>query len=84
MDHLPNKNIAYLPNKRVNSAVRLAERKKHLMSAFIGTVLQNTILLTESTNQLKVGIRYSINKDGALCKTKSKQRTWPYYGYHRR
>ncbi|WP_146150127.1 hypothetical protein [Photobacterium frigidiphilum] len=84
MNHLLNKRITYLPNKRVNNAVRLAVRKKYLMSAFIGTVLQNTILLTESTHQLKVGIRYSINKDGALCKTKSRQRTWPYYGYHRR
>lgn len=73
-----------LLNKRVNSAVRLAERKQNLMNTFVGTILQNTILLTESENSLKMGVRYTVNKEDAFCKTRSRKRAWPYYGYHRR
>ncbi|MGF1871998.1 hypothetical protein [Photobacterium indicum] len=70
-----------LLNKRINSAVRLAERKANLMNTFVGTILQSTILQTESTTRLKSGVRYSINTDGTLRKKKLTPRSHPYYGY---
>jgi hypothetical protein len=72
----------HFQQKRINSAVRSADKKQYALYNFINIVLNNTLLKTESITTLQANIKYSC-KDGVFTKVRVKRRNHPYFGYDR-